>query len=160
MYSLYCGSLTNANILGKLDFKQNYSTMASFGLSEIWLVRLLFSARTVFFSYNISDRTVFSASFRQVSDQQTGPIYELLSLAKAFIIARTLHKWIVSPFYFILFNTKLACLSPFLLWTLESRPNLLVLFDTLAILWTFHDVGGWQYRLFPFRMFSEGQWCL
>ena len=47
---------------------------APFGLPHIRLVRLLFSARTVFFSHNISARIVFSANFSQNSASRTGPM--------------------------------------------------------------------------------------
>ena len=43
-----------------------------FGLPYIWLIRLLFSAGTMFFSHDISARTVFSVTFSQVSASQTG----------------------------------------------------------------------------------------
>ena len=49
--------------------------LAPFGLPYIRLVRLLFSTGTVFFSHNISARTVFSTTFRQVSASRTGPIH-------------------------------------------------------------------------------------
>ena len=48
---------------------------AQFGLLYIRLVWFVFSARTVFFSHNNSARTVFLASFSQVSDQRTRPKY-------------------------------------------------------------------------------------
>ena len=52
----------------------NYNQQDPFGLPHIRLIRLLFSAGTVFFSHNNSAGTVFSANFSQSSDQRTGPI--------------------------------------------------------------------------------------
>ena len=54
------------------------TSKAPFGLPHIQLVRLLFSAGTVFFSHNNSTGRVFSASFSQVSYQRTGLHYHLL----------------------------------------------------------------------------------
>ena len=39
--------------------------MAPFDLPRIWFIRLLFSIETVFFSYNISARTVFFSQFQR-----------------------------------------------------------------------------------------------
>ena len=45
----------------RLPLGQNNAGKAPFGLPYIRLVRLLFSAGTVFFSHNVSARTVFSS---------------------------------------------------------------------------------------------------
>ena len=62
------GFQPNSNPVGPSN-----QTLAPFGLPYIQLVRLLFSAGTVFFSHNNSARTVFSASFSQDSASRTGP---------------------------------------------------------------------------------------
>ena len=50
----------------------SHRLQAPFGLPKNQLVRLVFSAGTVFFSHNNSARTVFSASFSQVLASRTG----------------------------------------------------------------------------------------
>ena len=47
-----------------------------FGLPFNRFIRLLFSVEIIFFSYNNSVRTVFSASFNQVSANRTGPFVD------------------------------------------------------------------------------------